>query len=81
MTASNPCLDAPSRRDTFERVVLIDPTHIPKTTPPEAEARAVVEAEGLRVMVGGVRVADRVIEGARWLEVTLRVWRPRERKP
>lgn len=52
MTARNPCLDAPSPRDQFDRLILIDPTEIPKTTPPEREARAVIEAERIKVTGG-----------------------------
>lgn len=79
MTARNPCLDAASPRDQFDRVVLIDVEELPKTTPPEREARAVIEAEGLACSPTPARVEDRVIEGERWLAVTMRVWRPRER--
>lgn len=81
MTASNPCLDGPKPRDTFERTVLIDRDDMDEGTAPEAEARAVVEAEGLRPMVGAVKVVDQRIQGDWFYAVTLRVWRPRERKP
>lgn len=77
MSARNPCLDAPSPRDVFERLVLLDPEQLTGT--PEADARARIEQEGLRCTPVPGRVADRVIDGVRWLEVTLRVWRPQER--
>lgn len=78
MSAANRAgLPAVSPRDVFDRLVLLDPEELTGT--PEREARDVIEAEGLRATPVPARVEDRIIEGSRWLAVTLRVWRPRER--
>jgi len=67
-----------SPHEHYPRVFLIDPDDVEGTTP-EAFARDLVEAEGLRSGPWPARVEDRIIDRVRWLAVTMRVWRPRER--
>lgn len=67
-----------SPHEVYARTFLIDPDDIEGSTP-EAEAKRLVEAEGLRSGPWPARVEDRIIDRVRWLAVTMRVWRPRER--